>query len=167
MTYDVNIQVEIETDFQVSEQRLRDAVEWVLRNHQIEDEAGLSIVIMGDDEIRHLNQQFRSVDAPTDVLSFPAEPEMIPEDEEIEDEGLYLGDLLLALPYIQRQAESEQHSVSDELVLAVIHGTLHLLGYDHDTAENQSKMWAVQSEALKTMNVDIIVPLFEFDDDEE
>jgi probable rRNA maturation factor len=122
---------------------------------------------MGDDEIRHLNQQFRSVDAPTDVLSFPAEPEMIPEDEEIEDEGLYLGDLLLALPYIQRQAESEQHSVSDELVLAVIHGTLHLLGYDHDTAENQSKMWAVQSEALKTMNVDIIVPLFEFDDDEE
>jgi probable rRNA maturation factor len=167
MTYDVNIQVEIETDFQVPDQRLRDAVEWVLRNHQIEDEAGLSIVIMGDDEIRHLNQQFRSVDAPTDVLSFPAEPEMIPEDEEIEDEGLYLGDLLLALPYIQRQAESEQHSVSDELVLAVIHGTLHLLGYDHDTAENQSKMWAVQSEALKTMNVDIIVPLFEFDDDEE
>jgi probable rRNA maturation factor len=167
MAYNVDVQMELETDFQLPDQRLIEAVEWILRKDDTEDGAGVSIVIMDDDEIRRLNQQFRSVDAPTDVLSFPADPVEIPEDEESDGEDLYLGDLLLALPYIQRQAEAEQHSVSDELVLAVIHGTLHLLGYDHDTAENQADMWAVQSEALKAMNVDIIVPLFEFDDDEE
>ena len=167
MTYDINVQVEFETDFQIPEQRLIEAVEWVLRKDQIEDGAGVSIVIMGDEEIRGLNQQFRSVDAPTDILSFPADPVEIPEDEDEEDDQLYLGDLLLALPYIQRQAEAEQHTVSDELVLAVIHGTLHLLGYDHDSAENQTEMWSLQSEALQVMNVDIIVPLFTFDDDEE
>jgi probable rRNA maturation factor len=102
------------------------------------------------------------VDAPTDVLSFPADQPLIPDEEDPEP---YLGDLVLALPYIQRQAQSEAHSLDDELILAVIHGTLHLLGYDHDSAENQAEMWAVQSEALQTLGVAISVSLFTFDDD--
>jgi probable rRNA maturation factor len=107
-----------------------------------------------------MNHQFRNVDGPTDVLSFPADPVPVP------DEEPYLGDLILALPYITRQAEVEGHSVSDEMVLAVVHGTLHLLGYDHDTAAHQTAMWAAQSKALQSMNVDIQVPEFEFPDEE-
>jgi probable rRNA maturation factor len=120
----------------------------------------MSIVITDDDKIQQLNRQFRGVDSPTDVLSFPDEP--VPGEAEP-----YLGDLVLSLPYIQRQAAAEGHTLSDELVLGVVHGTLHLLGYDHDTPDNQNRMWAKQAEALLELGVNIIVPQFEFPDEDE
>ena len=146
VAYAVEFQVNLETELTLPLERLQRAVEWVLDQHDVSPQTGLSVVFADDAEIRRLNQQFRAVDAPTDVLSFPADEPLIPEEEEIEP---YLGDLVLALPYIQRQAQAEQHALDDELVLAVVHGTLHLLGYDHDTASNQAEMWAVQSEALR------------------
>jgi rRNA maturation RNase YbeY len=57
--------------------------------------------------------------------------------------------------------------VSDELLLAVIHGTLHLLGYDHNNAEKQDEMWEAQAEALEEFGVTITVPRFEFPDADE
>jgi probable rRNA maturation factor len=156
--YDLNFQVRLETDPDLSVARLRRAIEWVLRAHGVAPVTGISVVITDDGEIQRLNQQFRGIDAPTDVLSFPNEP--VPGEDEP-----YLGDLILALPYIRHQAEEEQHTLSDELVLAVIHGTLHLLGYDHDNVERQSKMWEKQAEALRAMDVNISVPRFEFSDE--
>jgi probable rRNA maturation factor len=123
--------------------------------------SSISVVITTDEEVRRLNRQFRGVDHPTDVLSFAADPPPIP--GEVEP---YLGDLVLALPWIQRQAEVEQHAVSDELILAVIHGTLHLLGYDHDTAEHQAGMWSVQARALRASGVAITVPQYDFPGDD-
>jgi probable rRNA maturation factor len=158
--YDVNCQVQIETEWALPLARIQQAVEWVLRAHHVAPETGISIVITGDDEVRCLNRQFRDIDAPTDVLSFPDEP--VPGEAEP-----YLGDLILSLPYIQRQAEADAHALPDELVLAVIHGTLHLLGYDHDTPARQAEMWAKQAEALRVMAVDIVVPLFEFPDEDD
>lgn len=158
--YDLNVQVQLETEFVVPEKRLCEAVSWVLHEHHTAAGTGISIVIADDNTIRQMNCQYRDVDKPTDVLSFPADPAPVPESEP------YLGDLVLALPYIQRQAAAEGHSIPDELVLAVIHGTLHLLGYDHDTPERQAAMWAKQAQALKTMGVSIEVPLFDFSDDE-
>jgi probable rRNA maturation factor len=156
--YDLNVQVQLETDLELPVARMRRAVEWVLQAHDVAALTGISIVIADDGEVQRLNQQFRGIDAPTDVLSFPNEP--VPGEDEP-----YLGDLILALPYIQHQAEEEGHTLSDELVLAVIHGTLHLLGYDHDNAEGQSKMWEKQAGALRAMNVNISVPRFEFPDE--
>jgi probable rRNA maturation factor len=155
--YDLNLLVQTESS-DLPEKRIADAVTWLLKMHHTAPGTGISVVITNDEEVRRLNQQFRGVNAPTDVLSFPADP--VPEGEEP-----YLGDLILALPHIRRQAESEQHSVADELVLAVIHGTLHLLGYDHDTLEHQSAMWEIQAKALRVVGVKIIVPLFEFPGD--
>jgi probable rRNA maturation factor len=157
--YDLNFQVNIETELDLPLARLRRAIEWIFDMHEVPSETGISLVITDNDTIQELNREFRHVDAPTDVLSFPAEP--IPGEDD-----LYMGDLILALPYIQRQAEAEGHTLSDELALAVIHGTLHLLGYDHDTSEHQELMWTRQAEALRAMNVNIIVPPFEFPDDE-
>jgi probable rRNA maturation factor len=156
--YDLNVQVQLETDLDLPVARIRRATEWVLRAHDVAPATGISIVITDDSEVQHLNQQFRGIDAPTDVLSFPNEP--VPGEDEP-----YLGDLILALPYIQHQAEEEQHTLSDEIVLAVIHGALHLLGYDHDNAERQSRMWEKQAEALHAMDVNISVPRFEFPDE--
>jgi probable rRNA maturation factor len=158
MSYDLNFQVQLETDLALPTARMERAIEWVLQGHDVAPATGISVVIADDGEIRRLNQQFRGIDAPTDVLSFPNEP--VPGEDEP-----YLGDLILALPYIQHQAEEEGHTLSDELVLVVIHGTLHLLGYDHDNAERQSDMWEKQAEALRVMDVNITVPRFEFPDE--
>jgi probable rRNA maturation factor len=154
--YDVNLQLQLEPALVLPEHRLVEAVGWVLAEHRVAPGTGISLVITTDEEMRRFNRQFRGVDTTTDTLSFPADPPPIPEEEP------YLGDLILALPYIERQAAAEQHSMLDELILAIIHGTLHLLGYDHDTAERQAAMWAVQEKALAAMAIDIVVPLFEF-----
>lgn len=141
-------------------QRLVEAVTWVLRRHEVTPGTGVSVVIVDDSTIRQLNRQFRAIDAPTDVLSFPAEAPPVPVAE-----PPYLGDLVLGLPAIQRQAEAEGHAWEDEMVLAVVHGTLHLLGYDHDTAAHQEQMWAVQARALAALGVAIVVPTYEFGDE--
>ena len=138
--------------------RLRQAAAWVLARLDVAPVAGLSIVVTDDETVRRLNHQYRQVDAPTDGLSFPSGEHY----SQVDDEPHYLGDVILALPTIQRQAERAGITVADELTLAVIHGTLHLLGYDHDTPEGQAVMWAVQAEALLAMGVDIRVPEFEF-----
>ncbi|MBN1566164.1 MAG: rRNA maturation RNase YbeY [Anaerolineae bacterium] len=169
--YDLTIQITLDpasvTEDDLPLDRLRAAVTQVLHKHDIAGGTGISLVITDDATIQQMNRQFRAVDAPTDVLSFPADPVAVPEDVLDDDPDLaaeedYLGDLILALPYIQQQAAAEQHTLSDELTLACIHGTLHLLGYDHDSAENQAAMWAIQAELLATMGVEIVVPEFEF-----
>ena len=159
--YDLNLHMQLETDIDLPGERLYRAVAWVLHAHHIEPGTGLSVVVGTDEDVRHLNRQYRAIDAPTDVLSFTADPSPVPDVEP------YLGDLILSLPYIQRQAAVEQHTVSDEVTMAVIYGTLHLLGYDHDTPEAQAAMWAAQADALTALDVAITVPLFEFPDDEE
>ena len=159
--FEIDIQVQVESSEELPVARIRQAVEWVLEAHRAAPGSGVTVVITTDEEVRRLNRQFRGVDRPTDVLSFEAGPPLISEGA-----GPYLGDLVLGFPYIQGQAQAEQHAVSDELILAVIHGTLHLLGYDHDTAEHQSSMWSIQDRALQALGVTITVPRYEFPDDD-
>lgn len=137
---------------------VRDAICWVLTRHQIEPGTGLTLVNSSDEHVQALNKQYRGINAPTDVLSFPAAP--LPEEMA---EAPYLGDLIVAYPYTKRHAEEAGHNPDDEFVLLAIHGTLHLLGYDHDTPENQTAMWTEQGEALGAFGINIEVPLFTFD----
>ena len=139
-------------------QRVIETVCHVLLEHEVEAGTALTIVLTADEHVRRLNAQFRGVDAPTDVLSFPADPPPV----EIDDEPPYLGDLIIACPYTIRQAEEAGHALADEFVLLTIHGTLHLLGYDHDSAEHQDAMWAEQSRALAYAGTPIDVPRFTF-----
>lgn len=116
--------------------------------------ATLSVVLSDDETVQALNRQYRGVDAPTDVLSFAAA------DQDAVYEGADLGDLIIAVPYLARQASAQNHTFADELLLAVVHGALHLLGYDHDSAEHEEAMWALQAEALALANIRIDVPRF-------
>ncbi len=109
--------------------------------------AELTIVLTDDETVAGLNRQYRGMDGPTDVLSFSAieptpgfitAPEALP----------YLGDIVIATPYSQRQALELGRSLRDELRLLVVHGVLHLLGYDHATPEEEAQMWARQDEIL-------------------
>ena len=115
------------------------------------------LVITGDESVQALNRDYRGIDAPTDVLSFAAqedgagEPDLaLPADLAAELER-HLGDVIIAYPYAARQAERFGNSVGAELRLLAIHGTLHLLGYDHATPEEEEAMWAEQEAILSPL----------------
>jgi probable rRNA maturation factor len=115
----------------------------------------MTIVIGNDGELHELNQQYLGVDAPTDVLSFPA-------DEVDPDSGaLYLGDVILSLSRAQAQAAAGGHSVEAELQLLTVHGALHLLGYDHAEPGDKAAMWEQQAEILALLGCPITAPTSE------
>lgn len=107
----------------------------------------LSIVVCDDEFICQLNNEFRSVNRPTDVLSFPSE-EIDPEDG-----SRYLGDIIVSLPRATAQAIEAHHPVAEELSMLVIHGVLHLLGYDHLNNSEKKAMWEKQAEILLSLGI--------------
>jgi probable rRNA maturation factor len=140
----------------LAKEALEEAVQTVLVQQNVPDDSMLSIVIGTDSYLQELNNKYRQIDAPTDVLSFPAEP--LPPEVASEEEGNYLGDIAISLPYATRRAQQEGHSTLDEIRLLLIHGTLHLLGHDHNTPESQKTMWAAQTEALRALNMSLEIP---------
>ncbi|MBK6794860.1 MAG: rRNA maturation RNase YbeY [Anaerolineales bacterium] len=109
--------------------------------------ADMTIVLTDDRQLHELNLDYLGVDAPTDVLSFPA-GEVDPETEE-----LYLGDIAISIPRAAQQAQTGGHPVEAEAQLLVVHGTLHLLGYDHSTEEEKAVMWAEQARVLEKLGL--------------
>ncbi len=128
--------------------RLKQAGKTVLAQ-QGKHGSSLTIVITDNDQVRALNHQHRQLDAPTDVLSFPAAP--LPQG--LQGGRDYLGDIVIAYPYTAANAEERQTDLDDVLCLLVIHACLHLLGYDHHSAQSRGKMWAAQAAALHSMRI--------------
>jgi len=93
----------------------------------------VSILLTGDKDIRRLNQEFRSIDQPTDVLSFPQNAD---EDPSIPGE-IILGDIAVSLDIAKAQAKEHGLDFKEEIILLLIHGILHLLGYDHEISEQE------------------------------
>lgn len=112
-------------------------------------EIEFSILICSDSEIRDLNYKYRYIDRPTDVLSFGSE-EIIPETGTI-----YLGDVVISFETAFRQAESAGHPISTEVLILLIHGILHLSGYDHETENNKRKMWNKQFEMHRILGISV------------
>jgi len=116
--------------------------------------ADVTVVLTTDAEVHTLNAHYRGVDAPTDVLSFaarettPDAPALVLPAEVAAELDRYLGDLVIACPYSTRQAAQYGNSVTAELQLLAVHGTLHLLGYDHQDATAEAVMWALQEQVL-------------------
>jgi probable rRNA maturation factor len=111
----------------------------------------VTLVITDDEQVHALNLQFLGEDHPTDVLSFPTAEAAAPTGPQFvsaPDAAGYLGDIIIALPYAQRQAAALAHPLRDELRLLAVHGTLHLLGYDHADPAEQAAMWARQDAIL-------------------
>jgi probable rRNA maturation factor len=132
---------------QVDPDRLERAANLTLQHQALSKEVDLSIVITDNEQIQVLNRQFRRIDSPTDVLSFPAgftDPD---------SQRLYIGDVIISFPQAQTQALSANHHVSQELSLLVVHGVLHLLGQDHTNANEKKKMWEAQSEILENLGI--------------
>lgn len=107
----------------------------------------VSVTFVDDEAIRKINRQYRNKDQATDVISFALnddETDLVV-DEEIPN---LLGDIIVSYPCVLRQAEEYQHSVDRELGFLVVHGFLHLLGYDHMTDEEEKIMFKRQEDIL-------------------
>jgi probable rRNA maturation factor len=110
-------------------------------------EGEVTLVVTSDEEVAAYNQQYRGVEGPTDVLSFAAQ-EPTPGFVSAPEMAAYLGDIIIALPFTRRQAAGLNRPLSDELRLLAVHGTLHLLGYNHAEPEEEAAMWARQDAIL-------------------
>ena len=136
---------------------IRKAVEFAVKNEGIED-AELSVAIADDAIIRELNMEFRQKDAATDVLSFPANDVTKPL-KEMMDEGFepeigeggapFLGDIVISTDTAARQAEEYGNTLQEEMCFLAVHGTLHLLGYDHIEPADEEIMREKQRQARK------------------
>jgi probable rRNA maturation factor len=117
---------------------------FVLELEEVPDMSELSIALVGEDEMARLNEQHRGVVGPTDVLSWSCDdPCPTPGDEPIT-----LGDVVIAPEVAERQALELGHSVEHELDVLLVHGVLHVLGYDHETDEDAAVMDARQAALL-------------------
>jgi probable rRNA maturation factor len=112
----------------------------------------VTLVITDDEAVSALNQQYRAVAGPTDVLSFSAQ-EDAPGFVSAPEAAAYLGDIIIALPFTRRQAADLGHPLAAELQLLAVHGTLHLLGYDHAEPEEEAAMWARQDAVLAELQI--------------
>jgi len=138
--------IHIESEFAFPKNILKHAVSTALEHHASLD-SELSIVLTDDARLRELNRDYLGVDAPTDVLSFPAS------ETDPETGARYIGDILISIPRAQAQADAAGHPLESEVQLLVIHGVLHLLGYDHAQAEEKARMWKAQAEILERLGL--------------
>ncbi len=117
-----------------------------------ENHAAVSVQIVDDVTIQQLNWQYRQIDQPTDVLSFP-QWEADEEKLSIPDEPTILGDIVISMTRAKQQAAEWGHSLERELGFLAVHGFLHLLGYDHQTPEEEKRMFARQEEILRRIGL--------------
>lgn len=122
---------------------IRACVDEAYPHHRFEVE----ITLCGDEEIHGVNKEFRGIDRPTDVLSFPMMEFSMPE------VYVSLGNIILSVETARRQAEEYGHSLKRELCFLCAHSALHLLGYDHETEDEREEMEAKQREILDALGI--------------
>ncbi len=153
-----NRQEEIKVD-EALEAFVVQVVEEVIAYEQCEEEFEVSISFVNNQEMRSLNKEYRNIDKETDVLSFPL-AEFIEEELNTEDEGaeyieeeIALGDIVISMEKAAEQSEEYGHSFKRELAFLLVHGMLHLLGYDHDEEASEGEIFDKQEEILKNMEI--------------
>lgn len=152
----INVQIGKQFQVQVQPELLRRAALATLVHQGLEEPCELAVVVTGDDALHELNRRHRGVDAPTDVLAFPDETH----GPFVAAPGLprYLGDVVISFHRAEAQAAEAGHHVHVELQLLVVHGVLHLLGYDDVAKEQRVQMWAAQAQILQALAVKVHLP---------
>ena len=136
---------------------VRDAVEATLDYEQYGNPCEVSVTFVNNEEIHSLNKKFRGVDRPTDVLSFPLFDYEGESEEPAVDELMgMLGDVVLSMEQAKAQAEEYGHSFQREVAFLTVHSMLHLLGYDHETGEeDEADMRRRQSAIMEEMGLSV------------
>ncbi|MCR4906678.1 MAG: rRNA maturation RNase YbeY [Clostridiales bacterium] len=134
---------------------IRKAVRATLACEDFEQDAMVSVTFTDNEGIREKNREFRGIDAPTDVLSFPMY-DMKNGDMPRPGEICELGDIVLSLERAAEQAEEFGHSYERECAFLTVHSVLHLLGYDHvNSEEEEAEMRARQRAVMKKIGLEV------------
>ena len=145
------------TDFEITEEfekLFNDVVKESLRYEEFDPECEVSLSIVSNDEIQEINKQFREIDAPTDVLSFPLLTVEEGEQADVnENNEIMLGDIIISIDKAKAQAEEYGHGLRRELAFLTAHSMLHLMGYDHMEEEEQKEMFKKQDDILNNLGI--------------
>jgi len=141
------ITVEIHPPILIESELIERAANAALEHASVTEDSDLTVVLTDDEQLQDLNRDYRDIDAPTDVLSFPAS------ESDPETGRRYLGDILISVQRAEEQATTARHPLEAELQLLVVHGVLHLLGYDHGEDEEKNRMWTAQAEVLASLGL--------------
>ena len=147
------IEISIEEKFQnyINGDWARGIIQYVLKAEGVAPPYEISLVFTDSETVQQLNRDYRGVDEPTDVLAFYMLPQKEADSSFVlpPDGVLRLGEVVISYPQAVEQAKEQGHSIEQELALLIIHGILHLLGYDHEKPEEESRMRAREREILK------------------
>ena len=117
---------------------------------EFDTDCEISLSLVNDEEIHEINKQFRNIDRPTDVLSFPQLTFEEGEEADVNENGeIVLGDIIISVDKAKEQAGEFGHSMKREMAFLAVHSMLHLMGYDHMVDEERKVMEAKQEEILK------------------
>ena len=161
INFDYEVANQFDFDFEEMEKKV---VEACLDYEQCPYEAEVSILLTDNEQIRQINQEYRGIDAPTDVLSFPAIDYDTPSDFSKLEESLaeyfhpetgelLLGDIVISLERAMSQAQEYGHSLMRELAFLTTHSMFHLFGYDHMEEEERKRMEDKQKEVLEQLQI--------------
>jgi probable rRNA maturation factor len=145
----------------LDEKWLQKIIEAALKAENAGDKTEMSLLITGQERIHQLNKEYRKIDKPTDVLSFAMEDEFHSEDGEdfsfpgLPDDVRHLGEVIISFPQAVIQAQEHGHSIKKETAILIIHGVLHLLGYDHIEDNEADIMEAREKIILESIAGDL------------
>lgn len=151
---DLEIYDETKTVPQAKLDMVADLIEFAGNFINLPTETEMSVTLMDNEAIHQINKEYRGVDKPTDVISFAIEEDnpdemeiIIPEDADFKMPK-NIGDIMISMDKVKEQAEYLGHSEERELGFLVVHGFLHLNGYDHMRAADEKEMFGLQKEIL-------------------
>lgn len=144
----MSIDVANETPWRIDLKTFSDLGVWILDQMKVSTQSDMNIIFIDPQSMAALHERWMDLKGPTDVMSFPMD-ELEPGDGETTVEGI-LGDIVICPWVASQQALAAGHSIMEEMLLLAIHGTLHLLGYDHAGREQEAQMFGLQRQLLLT-----------------
>ena len=132
---------------------IKSAVLLTLKHQNLDKPSEISLLITDNADIQILNREYRNKDMPTDVLSFPMNKKDMPMEQNPDTGAYVLGDIIISLEKAVSQSGQYGHSTDRELAFLSIHGTLHLLGFDHEEIEDEQIMFPLQKELLEKLKI--------------
>jgi len=155
---EISISIEPTLKVSLDENWLQKIATETLKTEGITSSVEIGLVVTDSKTIQKLNKTYRGYDKSTDVLAFHMTPTTNQKPEQLfisPPDGIYhLGEVVISYPQAVKQAQQQSHSIERELALLIVHGVLHLLGYDHELARDSRKMRAKENEILEKLELD-------------
>jgi probable rRNA maturation factor len=156
---EINVLIEEGIETEPGAEWLQLVMEKALLAENMPPHSEISLMITGQERMQELNREYRGQDKPTDVLSFAMSESVENEPEAFigpPDGQLHLGEIIVSYPQAVIQAQEHGHSIKKELAVLIVHGVLHIAGYDHEKPEMEPAMLAREKEIMAALEKEIL-----------